>query len=66
MSDEMQINMITNCAKMEAALKLLRAKMLEYDGTGRCFLSNRELNEVFLVAGLEPVEIKESLTAEEQ
>ena len=57
MNDEMCINMIANCARMEAALKLLSRKMQDDP-----ILNYRELNEVLVVAGMPEIE-KDPTTA---
>ena len=57
MTEEMSINMITNCARMEAALKLLACKMQSDD-----ILNRKELNEVLVVAGMPKIE-KDPTTA---
>ena len=66
MSEEEKVDMIKDCARMEAAFELLRKKMYAYDGTGRCLLGNKDLNEVLSVAGYRTIEIEKSPTAEEQ
>lgn len=57
MTEEMSINMIANCSRMEAALKLLAYKMQSDD-----ILNRKELNEVLVVAGMPKIE-KDPTTA---
>ena len=58
MTEEMTINMITNCAKMEVALGLLRQLMvndMKHDRTYHS-LDLDEINMVLMVAGMDIVE----------
>lgn len=61
MTEEIMINMITNCAKMEAALGLLRSLMVAdvEDGSSYPSLTLTEVNHVLVVAGMEVVTKKE-------
>ncbi len=62
MSEEMMVNMITNCAKMEAGYKLLIELMkrdLAKGSRDSVLLNEDELNQVLIVAGYEPIEVKE-------
>lgn len=54
MDEQMMINMITNCSRMEAALDLLRMLMERGDKRDCILLDQEDLNMVFTVAGKEP------------
>lgn len=59
MNEEMMINMISNCAKMEAALNLLRNLMVKNSERDNVMLLDAdELNMILTVAGFEPIEEK--------
>lgn len=65
MNEEMMLNMIANCARMEAALKLLRSMMEKEINEKYSIIHPEELNTVLIVAGMEPVKKEESQTVEE-
>lgn len=65
MSEEMMINMIANCAKMEAALQLLQTLIMAGMDEGYTRVDMDDLNTVLMIAGMEQIKKEEPQTVEE-